>query len=886
MTVSLYLLPPGTERERSRLIGEALRSLGGPDYSRALYLTPTEFLAEAGRAHAHAALGPAYIPPTITTLGRYSRILAGKASDRRTLPRALAPLALRHSSPTMGMGFAHIVSHLLHELTEAYPLAGTDRMRETLDALAGELNMPETIRGRIGQALDAAGSYRLGVESAGLADEARLPALAIEAAQGMRGVDLLVLDGFYELTVADELLVHALVGNAAETLALVPVSGPGDDLAHCFAPGVASRFGAEPQMVSPSRTLRASPPYRAAPSVEDEVEEIARRIKAGALAGRWPALEDITVVFPDLDAYRDLVARVFGRYGVPVRIAGGRPLARLRPVGDLLALLRSMRDNCPRREFARVLASPSMTGIPDGVRRAAPSLALDPELIVGREAWARALSAPGLVDAADLIARLAAPPDEDSYGGFVAFVRAISADLGFQPGPDIREALDGVLDLLALLDEIAGRAVDFASFVEAVEGLLEATPEPRDDRDGAGVLVTAMLDARGLDPRILFMGGMKDGAMPARQDLDLLLPEALRVRLGLVDMKRHLSLQERVFGRLCLAAGELFVSYPAQEGDKVFLPTPFLQGGEGREEHVFGLLSQEEVQTRAGSLPWRERLAEIGPLGGIADRGKTLRVTEIDAFRRCPRRYFIERVMRLEPAQARDFELEPRALGTALHKVMERLSARKPGNREEWGEALRAALDETIPALAFDPFLGSVIRETFLAVEDDLYAIEEELREGGFETAMVEHAIEGEPAPGIRLSGKVDRIDARADGAASVIDYKSGGKPLSGTAVRDRGETLQLLLYAAMLGPMGLRPERVGIHLLSDLKVSWLPMKTDARKGVTLDDYVAAAMGYLTETVAALRAGDFTALPLNEQTCRGCHERPFCPYIQGIGGAA
>ena len=47
-----------------------------------------------------------------------------------------------------------------------------------------------------------------------------------------------------------------------------------------------------------------------------------------------------------------------------------------------------------------------------------------------------------------------------------------------------------------------------------------------------------------------------------------------------------------------------------------------------------------------------------------------------------------------------------------------------------------------------------------------------------------------------------------------------------------------------------------------------------------IDDYIAASLVFLEEAVKGLRAGDFTARPLNEYNCRNCHEFPLCPYIQ------
>ncbi|MEJ2325240.1 MAG: hypothetical protein P8Y77_10780, partial [Nitrospirota bacterium] len=70
------------------------------------------------------------------------------------------------------------------------------------------------------------------------------------------------------------------------------------------------------------------------------------------------------------------------------------------------------------------------------------------------------------------------------------------------------------------------------------------------------------------------------GDLPARPEVDFLLPDSVKTRLGLVDMHRNMRLQGYIFRRLAATAGALRLSYPAMEGDKLFLPSLFLWGGE------------------------------------------------------------------------------------------------------------------------------------------------------------------------------------------------------------------------------------------------------------------------------------------------------------------
>ena len=74
--------------------------------------------------------------------------------------------------------------------------------------------------------------------------------------------------------------------------------------------------------------------------------------------------------------------------------------------------------------------------------------------------------------------------------------------------------------------------------------------------------------------------------------------------------------------------------------------------------------------------------------------------------------------------------------------------------------------------------------------------------------------------------------------------------------------------------------ERAGIYSLKDLSLTWIPNRDDRRAGCTMDDYGTAGLAFLKTTVEQMRRGEFRAVPLTEQTCRNCPERPYCPFIQ------
>jgi hypothetical protein len=195
--------------------------------------------------------------------------------------------------------------------------------------------------------------------------------------------------------------------------------------------------------------------------------------------------------------------------------------------------------------------------------------------------------------------------------------------------------------------------------------------------------------------------------------------------------------------------------------------------------------------------------------------------------------------------------------------------------------------------------------DSFLTILPEIYELECKLIEEGYSFMTAEFPLRGEIIKGIKLKGKIDRVDKKNRSSEfgvrsseekklvtchsslvtetiELIDYKTGATQLTGSQVIAKGANLQLFLYAALMKSLGFCVERVGIYSLKDVNLSWVPGKKDKKQGCTIEDYIVTSLKFLEETVSSMRKGIFSASPLNEYTCWNCPERPYCPYIQKI----
>ncbi len=879
MGMEIYLLPPGTGEFRVKLLKESLSAIKGPDYSKILYLAPTNLIVKNFRDAFHDAAGSCYIPPPGMTLGQLAKQLYRTHGDRAVLPGAFIPVIISGLTGC-GMGLAALVAELVSELKRRFPCDAPESIGKTLlDAFGGH-NLPDEAAKRALKAVDMFAVYQKALDENNAVDEDDVFSLSAGMARENLRIKTLLLDGFYEVTPAEEKLLASLIERAEHTIITIPISNKNDDLSYCYSNSLRDYFKVEPVLV-PAEESAPAMLYHPAPSMEEEVADIAKQLKGDFISGRQRDLDRTLLVFPSLEPYREMVERVFKRYGVPYNIPSRKPLSRTRPYLDLLRLLDSVSEDYPRLAFPSFLASGFFTKIPDEVRAAAPRISLTSGIIKGKEAWLNEFKRENVYARGSRLIKtlesLKLPFARGTYTEYGKALDDILRKLGFMPSEGGMAELEGVLEKISLLDGMLRKKTDLSGFIDALRRTLDTM---RDRSEGHGVQVAALTEVRGLEPRMLYMAGLKDGDIPSKPERDFLLPDGVRRRLGLVDMKRHMHLEEHIFRRLASAAGGLYLSYPEMEGDKFYLPSVFLSGGVQDRQRPAGIFSPEEEMLRQPGKPLSAHIKEIS---GIRrpKKGAAIRVTDIDAYRACPRRFFIERSLGLTPPEVMDFEMEPMALGSIVHEVMENLMPDAPVGLEAFTGKASETLDAVLKDRPIDSYFKEMIRETFLEIVPELLEIEAKLREEGFALKEAEYAIEEEPLKDITLKGKVDRIDAGPDGAVEIIDYKTGALAMSSTAALKKGANLQLFLYAAMLKTLGMRPERVGIYSLKDVHLKWFPTSADRRKGLSLEDFIASSLKFLEITVESMRNGDCRAMPIEEQTCRNCPERPYCPYIQG-----
>lgn len=414
-----------------------------------------------------------------------------------------------------------------------------------------------------------------------------------------------------------------------------------------------------------------------------------------------------------------------------------------------------------------------------------------------------------------------------------------------------------------LLDELEADAhrlppVPLAVFAADLGRLLAAASAPPHRDPGLGLLVTGHLEARLERFDLLVVGGLADGSLPRRPARPAFIGRRAREALGLPGRRDSLDADAELFLRLLHGAPCVALTWPAEEDGAPVLPSPLVE----RLLLVHGLAPDEPALRAGPPTRWRAQAASTGevlaaqaaflaeptpaPLLADARPVTTLSWSTLRQWLECPYRFLLERRYALRRDEDVQREFGRREYGARAHAAMQQFlapgsaghAALAAGLADRAEAELARAVAQAFAADAAAQPDRALWREAFLGCAAPVVAHELErfatwrplAFEVPFELPLAGlHAwLRGELARGdvaqtadlpvplpaslptgcaeVSLTGRIDRLDIAADGSGrlAVIDFKTGG--LHPSRDVERGEELQVLLYAAAVaaGAVGL----------------------------------------------------------------------------------
>ncbi|HEX3629227.1 MAG TPA: UvrD-helicase domain-containing protein [Candidatus Dormibacteraeota bacterium] len=592
-----------------------------------------------------------------------------------------------------------------------------------------------------------------------------------------------------------------------------------------------------------------------ASSVSDEADAVAAYIKRAIDEDRYHP--SAIAVLLRANAHLQNFARALQRIGVAYQVSGGRGFYQQPEVKDCLAYLRAIDNPDDTVCLMRLLSL--------------PRYAVDP-IQAGR--WAHR--------ARDLGRRFFDILEEGEDDG----ARRLTTDLRSFTGLALRLGVDELF--FHLMEQT--RYLDWDRFQGSIEQLqvsanvqklselisaycdehkdhhlgaylrhLDATEAAQADEEIApldetvnAVHLMTVHQAKGLEFGLVIIPHLVEGRFPAtRRSEGLTLPNDL-IKEELPPAELHLAEERRLaYVAITRAREEVVCTLAGRyEGVKDWRPSrflPLIQGDDSRQLAASSVLLPSSVglveMARQVELP----LNDAPPLAALS-------YTQVDTYLRCPQMYQYRFVFRL-PTRPRP----QMQFGRILHEALKDALGGIERDRPLTWDMVDAA------------YVSAWARERFCAPEQapSLQDLGRSYLRRAYEAGDLSKPLLLEQpfslrVDGLRLTGRIDRVDRHPDGSYELIDYKTGSAKRAADLQRD----LQLGVYALAARD---------VFRFDPLSLSYYYLETAQR--VTVDkppERLREDRETIGSVAEGIRAERFPAKP-DRMKCAGCDFRLLCP---------
>jgi len=494
------------------------------------------------------------------------------------------------------------------------------------------------------------------------------------------------------------------------------------------------------------------------------------------------------------------VEEALARHGVESFSPAGRKLAS-HEIGKLLDALAALHDDGSFESLAELVRHPGelkwLTGVP-GVGSPSELLkSLDvlqnkhlPETLLSLEKFAGQTCVGAACDA---IKGQLKKIDSGDPGEVSHVLSDVYSHVGKDPASDdgrrFRAAAEEIMDILSELGSGTYEQLGLGR-KERLLLLREALGSTRFnlERTQGSVDLLGWLELHWEDAPRLVVCGMNDGGVPETMVADPFLPDSLRARLGIRCNQTRFARDAYVLAAILESRkgrGEvqLVVKKATGSGDPL-KPSRLLflcedQELPARVEMLFGP-SRQEVQHVSRQSDWKLRPLRASAPGQLP-------VTAYKAFLQCPFTFYLARLVGMEPMDDRARELDPLQFGTMCHDSLEVLGS-EPGLADATDEnavaaALQARAEHWVSSRFGDEPPAAVKIQLEAASQRLAWAakVHVEERKKGWRICKYEHRLmdgQGIELHGLRVTGKVDRIDRHEDGRIRLLDYKTAERAL------------------------------------------------------------------------------------------------------------
>lgn len=374
-----------------------------------------------------------------------------------------------------------------------------------------------------------------------------------------------------------------------------------------------------------------------------------------------------------------------------------------------------------------------------------------------------------------------------------------------------------------------------------------------DDVSGGEVSVLGILESRGMKFDGVIIIDFNDDLIPKRVSAEMFLSSKVRAKAGLIGHEDRENLQRFYYESLIKNAKKVAISYQENE-DKIV----------SRFAKKFDIMYDTDYSDEAYLRVFANRKNKIfsflqndDPVGKSKLFDDALSFSKLDVFLSCKRKYYYAYLANIKEPKKLETQLDFASKGSLIHEVLQKIY-------NDFGTFNEQKFAEVYTQISKKYIISDFERELSFyrikKVNDEIFT---DFSKQGFNFEAAEKQMETEFC-GVKIKGKIDRIDKNKNGETLLIDYKSGN-------VNDK--SYQLAFYKALLG----LDDSTQSYFISIKNCAKIPSKLGIDVAYESKDKIYPS---LKDLIFSLKTGaqnemKFSRSDYFEKEAKECD---FCPY--------
>jgi len=628
-----------------------------------------------------------------------------------------------------------------------------------------------------------------------------------------------------------------------------------------------SKLGISKELKSETKEKGITPEIIQTETLEDEVEFIISKILEILAKEPQYTYKDFAIL-ARANNHLDPIFMALRKHNLPYQLVGNRGLYDREEIRDILALLKAIVDPTDGTSLYRVLNIDSLNISYEEI-----SKLLSQTRFKKTDLWTQVKESKdeNVERIKSLILEFQnnltkSSPTEIVYN----LVNSIGYINHFLEEETIENELS-IKNLNLFLNKIQKFEVDFHSetkemptlidFVDYIDLVIEAgeNPAQAEVEDVDTINLLTVHSAKGLEFPVVFIINLVSGRFPTRNKGDLIeLPDDL-IKETLPNGDEHIQEERRLFYvGITRAKKYLFMTLGKDYGGKrETTPSGFLEETELsiKEVKVDSIRKKEEQSTLfAVGTGFRE--PKVKKLTGFVP--DFISYSQVDNYLICPLRYKYSYVLKIPTAPNHSL-----SFGNTIHETLKEFHTQKMFGKDISIDQLLDIYEKNWNPLGYIDEKHRKLRfESGIKLLEDYYNKNKNLdvKHLGIEKSF------NLKIDGIKLFGKIDRIDELPSGDIEIIDYKTGNEK----SQKEANQDAQMTIYAmAVKEALNLNPKDLVLYYVeTGEKIS--TKRTDKQ--------IEAEKEKIKEVVKGIKKGEFEANP--GKHCTWCDYKGICPFAE------